>query len=130
MVSMCSHPEPPSHLPPHHIPLGHPSAPAPSTLYPASDLDWRLEKRNQRSNCQCLLEYRKSKGIPKTSTSASLTMLKPLTMWITTNCKILKEMGVPDLLTCLLRNLYASKEAMVRGGHGTTDWFQIGKGVG
>ena len=56
-------------------------------------------------------------------------MLKPLTMWITTNCKILKEMGVPDLLTCLLRNLYASKEAMVRGGHGTTDWFQIGKEV-
>ena len=43
--------------------------------------------------------------------------------------KILKEMGVPDHLTCLLRNLYADQEATVRTGHGTTDWFQIGKGV-
>ena len=44
-------------------------------------------------------------------------------------CKILKEMGIPDHLTCLLRNLYASQEAMVRAGHGTMDWFQIVKGV-
>ena len=44
--------------------------------------------------------------------------------------KILKEMGIPDHLTCLLRNLYAGQEATVRTGHGTTDWFQIGKGVG
>ena len=43
--------------------------------------------------------------------------------------KILKEMGIPDHLTCLLRNLYAGQEATVRPGHGTTDWFQIGKGV-
>ena len=43
--------------------------------------------------------------------------------------KILKEMGIPDHLTCLLRNLYAGQEATVRSGHGTTDWFQIGKGV-
>ena len=43
--------------------------------------------------------------------------------------KILKEMGTPDHLTCLLRNLYAGQEATVRSGHGTTDWFQIGKGV-
>ena len=43
--------------------------------------------------------------------------------------KILKEMGIPDNLTCLLRNLYAGQEAIVRTGHGTTDWFQIGKGV-
>ena len=43
--------------------------------------------------------------------------------------KILKEMGIPDHLTCLLRNLYAGQEAAVRPGHGTTDWFQIGKGV-
>ena len=43
--------------------------------------------------------------------------------------KILKDMGIPDLLTCLLRNLYASQEATVRTGHGTTDWFQVGKGV-
>ena len=43
--------------------------------------------------------------------------------------KILKEMGIPDHLTCLLRNLYAGQEATVRTGHGTTDWFRIGKGV-
>ena len=43
--------------------------------------------------------------------------------------KFLKEMGIPDHLTCLLRNLYACEEATVRTGHGTTDWFQIGKGV-
>ena len=43
--------------------------------------------------------------------------------------KMLKEMGIPDHLTCLLRNLYAGKEATLRTGHGTTDWFQIGKGV-
>ena len=56
-------------------------------------------------------------------------MPKPLTVWITTNWKILKEMGIPDHLTCILRNLYASQKATVRTGHGTTDWFQIGKGV-
>ena len=50
-------------------------------------------------------------------------------MWITTNWKILKEMGIPDHLTCLLRNLYAGQEATVRTGHGTTDWLQIGKVV-
>ena len=50
-------------------------------------------------------------------------------MWITTYWKILKEIGIPDHLTCLLRNLYAGQEARVRTGHGTTDWFQIGKGV-
>ena len=62
-------------------------------------------------------------------TSALLTMPKPLTVWITINWKILKEMGIPDHLTCLLRNLYAGQEATVRTGHVTTDWFQIGKGV-
>ena len=56
-------------------------------------------------------------------------MLKPLTVWIKTNWKILTELGIPDHLTCLLRNLYAGREATVRTGHGTTDWFQIGKGV-
>ena len=58
-----------------------------------------------------------------------LTMPKPLTVWITINWKILKEIGIPEHLTCLLRNLYAGQEATVRTGHGTTDWFQIGKGV-
>ena len=49
--------------------------------------------------------------------------------WITTDWKILQEMGIPDHLTCFLRNLYAGQEGTVRTGHGTTDWFQIGKGV-
>ena len=54
---------------------------------------------------------------------------KTLTTWITTNWKILKEMGLPDHLTYLLRNLYAGQEATVKTGHGTMDGFQIGKGV-
>ena len=54
-------------------------------------------------------------------------MLKPLIVWITTNWKILKEMGIPDHLICFLRNLYAGQEATLRTGHGPTDWFQIGK---
>ena len=73
---------------------------------------------------------KKQESSRRTSISALLTMLKPL------NCvdhnklwKILKEMGIPDHLTCLLRNLYAGQEATVKTGHGTTDWFQIGKGV-
>ena len=72
---------------------------------------------------------KKQENSRKISTSASLTMLKPLTVWITTNWKILKEMGIPDHIICLLRNLYADQEATVRTRHGTTDWFQIGKGV-
>ena len=72
---------------------------------------------------------KKPESSRKTSTYPSLTTPKPLTVWITTNWKILKEMGIPDHLTCLLRNQYAGQEATVRTGHGTTDWFQIGKGV-
>ena len=56
-------------------------------------------------------------------------MVKPLTLWITANWKILKEMGIPDHLTCLPRNLYADQEATTRKGQGTKGWFQIGKGV-
>ena len=65
----------------------------------------------------------------KTSTSASLTMQKPVTVWITTNWKILREMRIPDHLTFLLRNLYVGQEATVRTGHATTKGFKIGKGV-
>ena len=65
----------------------------------------------------------------RTSTSALWTRPKPFTMWITTNWKILKEMGIPGHLTCFLRNLYAGQEATVRTGHGTIDWFQMRKGV-
>ena len=70
---------------------------------------------------------KKRESSRKTSISALLTMPKPLDhhkLW-----KILKEMAVLDHWTCLLRNLYAGQEATVRTGHGTTDWFQIAKGV-
>ena len=56
-------------------------------------------------------------------------LISILTVWIKTNWKILKDMGIPDHHTCLLSNLYAGQEATVRTGHGKTDWFQIGKGV-
>ena len=56
-------------------------------------------------------------------------MLKPLTVWITTNCGKFLEIEISDHVTCLLINLYAGQEATVRTGHGTTDWFQIGNGV-
>ena len=72
---------------------------------------------------------KKQESSRKTSISALLTMPNALTVWITINWKILKEMGIPDRLTCLLRNLYAGQEATVRTGHGITDWFQIGKVV-
>ena len=66
----------------------------------------------------------KARKFQKTSISASLTTLKTLTVWITTNSgKILRD------LACLLRNLHAGQEATVRTGHGTADWFKIGKGV-
>ena len=66
----------------------------------------------------------------KTSNSALLTMPKPLTVWITVELwKVLKEMGIPDHLTCPLRNMYASQETTVRTGYGTIDLFQIRKGV-
>ena len=86
-------------------------------------------QRNQRSNCQHLLDHQKSKRIPE----------KYLLYWLRQSLycedhnklwKILKEMGIPDHLICLLRNLYAGQEATVRIGHRTTtDQFQIGKGV-
>jgi len=73
----------------------------------------------------------KQESSRKTFISALLTIPNPLTVWITINCGkfYLKEIGIPDYLTCLLRNLYAGQEATVRTGHGTTDLFQIGKGV-
>ena len=73
--------------------------------------------------------WKKGESSRKTSISALLTMPKPLTVWITINWKILKGMGIPDHLTCLLRNLYAGQEATVRIRHGTVDWFKIGKEV-
>ena len=72
---------------------------------------------------------KKQESSRKISTTVLLTMSKPLTVDHHKLWKILKGMGIPDHLTCLLRNLYAGQEATVRTRHGTTDWFQIGKGV-
>ena len=72
---------------------------------------------------------KKQENSRKTSISALLIMPNPLAVWITINWKILKEMGIPEHLPCLLRNLYAGQEATLRTGHGRTDWFQIGKGL-
>ena len=85
--------------------------------------------RGNRSNCQHPLDHRKSK-FQKNIYFCFIDYAKVFDcvdhnkLW-----KILKEMGIPDHLTCLLRNLYAGQEATVRTGHGTTDWFQIGKRV-
>ena len=89
-----------------------------------------LEKAdNHRSNCQHLLDNQKSKRVAKNINFCFIDYAKAF------DCvdhhkllKILQEMGIPDHVTCLLRNLYAGQEATVRTGHGTTDWFQIGKG--
>ena len=73
--------------------------------------------------------WKKQESSRKTSISALLTMPKPLTVDHKKLWKIVKQMGITDHLTSLLRNLYAGQEAIVRTGHGTTDWFQRGKGV-
>ena len=87
------------------------------------------KKRNHKLNCQHLLDHRKSKRVPEKHIflfywlCQSLWLCGSHKLW-----KILKEMGIPDHLTCLLRNLHAGQKATVRTGHGTTYWFQIGKG--
>jgi len=73
--------------------------------------------------------WKKQESSRKSYISALLTMPKPLTVDHNKLWKILKEIGISDHLTCLLRNLYAGQEATVRTAHGTTDWFQIGKEV-
>ena len=94
------------------------------------DVQAGFRQRNQRSNWQHLLDHWKSKRVPKNIYFCFIDYAKAFDcvdhnkLW-----KILKEMGIPDHLTCLLRNLYAAQEATVRTGRGTTDWFQIGKGV-
>ena len=88
------------------------------------------QKRSQRSSCQHLLYRQKSKRVPEKHLLLLYDYTKAFDsvdhnkLW-----KILQEMGIPDHLTCLLRNLYTGQKATVRTGHGTTDWFQIGKGV-
>ena len=77
-----------------------------------ANIYWIMEKAREIQGNICFIDYTKAFE------------------WITTICgKFLKEMGIPDHLTCLLRNLYAGQEATVRTGHGTTNWFQIGKEV-
>ena len=86
-------------------------------------------QRNKRSNCQHLLDHR-IREFQKNIYFCFIDYAKAFDcvdhnkLW-----KILKEMGIPDHLTCLLRNLYAGQEATVRTGHGTTDWFPIGKRI-
>ena len=92
-------------------------------------LDLEKTKETEIKLLTSIRSSKKQESSRKTSTSALLTIPKPLTVWITTNWKILKEMGIPGHLTCVLRNLYAGQEATVRTGHETTDWFQTGKGV-
>ena len=75
-------------------------------------------KKQERFRKTSAAPAKSLQSCPTLSTSALLTTPKPLTMWITTNWKILQEMGIPDHLTCLLRNLYAGQEATVRTGHG------------
>ena len=83
--------------------------------------------RNQIANIHWIIK--KAREFQKNIYFCFIDHVKALTVWITINWKILKEMGIPDHLTCLLRNLYAGQEATVRTGLGTTDWFQIRKGV-
>ena len=78
-----------------------------------ANIRWIMEKAREFQKTFCFIDYAKA-----------FDCLDHNQLW-----KILKEMGIPDHLTCLLRNLYAAQEATVRTGHGTTDWFQIGKGV-
>ena len=80
-----------------------------------ANIRWNIKKARefQKNLCFCFIDYAKS-----------FDCVDHNKLW-----KILKEMGIPDHLTCFLRNLYAGQEATVRTGHGTIDWFQIGKGV-
>ena len=80
--------------------------------------------RDQIANLHRVIKKAREFQKKKMSISTLLTMPKPLTVWITINWKILKEMRIPDHMTCLLRNLCTGQEATVRTGHGTTDWFQ------
>ena len=86
-------------------------------------------QRNQRSNCQHLLDHWKRKRVPEKHLFLLYWLCQSLCVDHNKLWKILKVMEIPDHLTCLLRNLYAGQEATVRTGHGRADWFQIGKGV-
>ena len=84
----------------------------PEIKLPTSAGSWKKQESSRKNIYFCFIEYAKA-----------FDCVDHNKLW-----KILKEMGIPDHLTCLLRNLYAGQEETVRTGHGTTDWFQIGKG--
>ena len=83
------------------------------TIDQIANICWIIKKAREFQKNICFIDYDKA-----------FDCVDHNKLW-----KILKEMGIPDHLTCLLRNLYAGQEATFRTGHGTTDWFQIGKGV-
>ena len=85
----------------------------PEIKLPTSAGSWEKQKSSRKNIYFCFIDYAKA-----------FDCVDHNKLW-----KILQEMGVPEHLTCILRNLYAGQEATVRTGHGTTDWFQIGKGV-
>ena len=85
----------------------------PEIKLPTSTGLWKKQESSRKNIYLCFIDYAKA-----------FDCVDHNQLW-----KILKEMGIPDHLTCLLRNLFAGQEATVRTGHGTTDWFQIGKGV-
>ena len=85
----------------------------PEIKLPTSAGSWKKQKSSRKSIYFCFIDYAKA-----------FNCVDHKKLW-----EILKEMGIPDYLTCLLRNLYAGQEATVRTGHGITDWVQIGKGV-
>ena len=92
-----------------------PCSGVPYVLSKIANLPWIIEKARefQQNIYFCFIDYAKA-----------FDCVDHNKLW-----KIIQEIGLPDRLTCLLRNLYAGQEATVRAGHGTTDWFQIGKGV-
>ena len=85
----------------------------PEVKLPTSAGSWKKQESSKKNIYFCFIDYAKA-----------FDCVDHSKLW-----KILQEMGIPEHLTCLLRNLYVSQEATVRTGHGTTDWFQIGKGV-
>ena len=89
------------------------NAEEPEIKLPTSAGSSKKQESSRKKICFCFIDYAKS-----------FDCVDHNKLW-----KILKEMGIPDCLTCLLRNLYAGQEATLKNGHGTTDWFQIGKGV-
>ena len=98
-------------------------------LYPDVQAEFRKGRgtRDQIANICQIIE--KAREFQKNIYFCFIDYTKAFTIWITTNWKICQEMGTPDHLNCLLQNLHAGQEATARIGHGTMDWFKIGKGV-